>query len=372
MKIRTLLLCVPTLLAAVSLPLLAAGQRIENAPNIEDMLATPDGKWVIGSGMAVANSQPGGLYAINIASKSLVRLYPFQASSEPHTSVQPEDSSCPGELAPGDFAPHGMSLQQTPEGNWSLYVVNHGGRESVEIFSLATNKEAEQPLLSWQDCIVLPPGTSANSAAVATDGSVYITAAGDTFAPVVKADAKTPASDIPFPPGGILAWSRTLGWREIPSARISQPNGLLLSADNQHLYAADWTGKAVLHIDLQNPQASRSLILDFMPDNLRWDSDGFFWAAGHTAAPKSVFECYISTDKECSLDWALARIDSQAMASDCQQFFPATDSHSEITASAITVALPVADTLWLGTFRGTAINIRDSAKPIQKKSCIQP
>lgn len=369
MKIPPLLF----VLIAAPITLLAADQRVVNAPNIEDMLTTPDGKWVIGSGMAVANSQPGGLYAINIASKSLVRLYPLEATNA-HSNVQPVGSSCPGELSPGDFAPHGISLQQTPDGSWSLYVVNHGGRESVERFSLAMGKEAEQPVVTWQDCIVLPPGTSANSVAVATDGAVYITAAGDAFmtASAGKNDTLQVHSDIPFPPGGILAWSSTLGWREIPSANISQPNGLLLSEDNQHLYAADWTGKAVLHIDLQNSQASRSLLLDFMPDNLRWDSNGYFWAAGHTAAPKSVVECYISTASECSLDWALARIDSQAMVSDCQQLVPATETPGEITVSGITVALPVADTLWLGTFRGTAINIRNTARPIQEKSCIQP
>ena len=361
MKTSSLRFFVPCLLLAASLPAWAAGLRVDNAPNIEDMLTTPDGQWVIGSGMAVTDSQPGALYAINIKSKSVQRLY--QGNSD--ASAKTTDSGCPGELAAGNFAPHGISLHQSASGDWSLYVVNHGGRESVEAFSLTINATTNQPELAWSDCIVLPPGTMANSVAVATDGTVYITASGNFFA--AAENEKSATSEPVFPPGGILAWNSASGWREIPGGKMIQPNGLLVSADNRHLYAADWSGKTVFEIDLNDPEATRTLLLDFMPDNLRWDSDGSFWVAGHTAEPQSIFECYLSAASQCPVDWGLARVDSQSMTSMCQELLPATQ-----TISTITVAQPVADTLWLGTFRGPAIHISDKATKSNAATCIQP
>src|SRR3546814_6080198 len=106
----------------------------------------------------VGGTQPqGALYLIDAKTSTPARIALTAAEGTPR---------CPGGFQPSSLAPHGLALR--PEGGDSvLYVVNHGGRESIERFRV----KAEGPTLSvrWEDCIPLPKDGFANSVAAAED-----------------------------------------------------------------------------------------------------------------------------------------------------------------------------------------------------------
>ena len=76
---------------------------------------------------------PGRLYAIDSARSSQpVVLYPSPSSgSEPDRQ---RFRDCPGPPDELGFSPHGLNAVRVKDGGTELYVVNHGGRESIEFF----------------------------------------------------------------------------------------------------------------------------------------------------------------------------------------------------------------------------------------------
>ena len=61
------------------------------------------------------------------------------------------DPSCPGPI--GDaLAPHGTSISKRANGKTQLFVVNHGGRESIEMYEI--KHEAATWSLAWHGCVV--------------------------------------------------------------------------------------------------------------------------------------------------------------------------------------------------------------------------
>jgi hypothetical protein len=80
------------------------------------------------------------------------------------------DATCPGVI--GDaLAPHGISLLKRSDGKTQLYVVNHGGRESIEMFELVRiNRDGG---LAWHGCVVSTQ--TYNDVAALANGGFYAT-----------------------------------------------------------------------------------------------------------------------------------------------------------------------------------------------------
>ena len=95
----------------------------------EDLAAVPGSDWVLASGMA-AN---GAIRLINLRDKSTTVLFPSAASRERPDKKTYE--SCPGPIgSEGDkFRAHGLYLRPSQNAVHTLYVVHHGGRESIEV-----------------------------------------------------------------------------------------------------------------------------------------------------------------------------------------------------------------------------------------------
>jgi hypothetical protein len=330
-------------------PLARAAGLVSNAINIEDMIATPDNRWVIASGMAVGQQQPGALYVVNSGSRAINRAYPNTTTST--APVAGKACKEPSSV----LAPHGLALAQA-NGKPRLYVVNHGGRESIEVFSVDLSDPQAGPKIAWFDCILLPPNTMANSVAAANDGSLFVTASGDALAQGRPSPA--PSVKTAIPPSGVLAWGRQEGWRVIPSDAVGLSNGILLSADNRFIYVADWLKQAVLELNVKDAKSNRTAQVAFMPDNLRWSKDGSIWVAGQHAAMEAVMNCYLSEKTACDIDSAVARIEPRTMTTTCSQAFPATSDFS-----AGTVATPVGNEVWIGSFRAHAIAVKQLDLP---------
>jgi hypothetical protein len=113
------------------------------------------------------------------------------------------------------------------DGTYNLVVVNHRGRESLEIFHLVQDGLA--PRAVWKGCIVLPPPSSGNSVAVLPNNAGYI------------ATNFLQRSDPHFlqemengtPTGNVLKWTPQDGWSEFTPQRFSGPNGVEVTADGK-------------------------------------------------------------------------------------------------------------------------------------------
>src|SRR5207249_3518488 len=118
------------------------------------------------------------------------------------------------------------------------------------------------------------------------------------------------------------------------------------------VYAAAWSGREIVELRANEPDATpRRLALNFLPDNLHWDSDGTLLVAGQKTEPAQVTRCFRSTtDASCSITSSLARIDASNMRILCQRDIPPTT-----TFGSGTVATPVGKMLWIGQTRGTGI-----------------
>jgi hypothetical protein len=103
--------------------------------NAEDLVQAPGTEWIVASGMDGGGAGPHGtLHLVNVRSKSWKVLFPGA-----NPQLQPDNAiygGCPGAPDLAKFSAHGLNLRPGTDGKDTLYVVNHGGRESIEIFAL--------------------------------------------------------------------------------------------------------------------------------------------------------------------------------------------------------------------------------------------
>src|SRR5215469_17541834 len=118
-----------------------------NSP--EDLEVTPDGKYLIATqfiNQGRGGSAGGGMELFNVATKTFSKM---SETAEPDKSWG--DPACPGPI--GDaLVSHGSSLAKRSNGVWSLYVVNHGGRQSIEMFEL--KPASGSWALVWHGCVI--------------------------------------------------------------------------------------------------------------------------------------------------------------------------------------------------------------------------
>jgi len=315
----------------------APPKAITGIPNAEDLAPLPGGRWVIASGMTGGAARSGALYAIDSLTGRSVRLYPGGRGPSGH-----ETPACGAQVAPGAFAPHGLAFWPVSQGGGTLYVVNHGERESIEIFTILPGpKPSAPPFIRWEDCTRAPRGQMQNSVAATRDGTLYVTLTPD-YQP--GTDLEEHAENAL---GAVWSWHPARGWRPVPGSEMAGPNGILAAPDGRRLYVDAWPKRQVVELTLGTEGARRrTLDVPFLPDNLRWAGDGTILAAGHRGAVADVVACYVSAQGECALPSSIARIDPTTFTLRCVR---------PIAAPFATVATPVGRELWIGTARGSRI-----------------
>ena len=100
--------------------------------NAEDLAPVAATDWVITSGMTGATAAQGRLYAIDRRDHSCNEIFPYQASYAPDE----RRFGTQMRLDPLRFEPHGIDVAVRDDGVYELLVVNHGWRESVEVFEI--------------------------------------------------------------------------------------------------------------------------------------------------------------------------------------------------------------------------------------------
>jgi len=253
------------------------------------------------------------------------------------------DPACPG--APGEaLLPHGISLSKRADSTNSkstmqLYVVNHGGRQSMEMFELRRAGPSWE--LAWHGCFVSKQDY--NDVAALSDGGFIA-----THPTALRAQGDTSNLLGGQATGYVVRWTAASGEVEIPGTRIGYPNGVVVTPDGRYMYVNAWTAREVHKYDLKEGKETGVIKLDFMPDNLTWTSDHHILAAGVVGARG---DCPAGSGAPCIQGFGVAQIDPAKM-----EFHTLFGWQGKISPiSGVSVALKVANSIYLGAFQGDRI-----------------
>jgi sugar lactone lactonase YvrE len=259
------------------------------------------------SGWGVASSAAGGpntLPAFYWIDEAKAAFTAFDRASVTQTPDADAFPNCP---APDHAQLSSLGLAYSDDPG-RLYVVNHGGRFSIEVYDVTFGGEI--PKLAWVGC-VLPPDEHfwPDDVAVLPDGAMIVTSLFDpTDATMVE---QLSAGE---PHGALGKWSADGGWQELVPGKLSGPNGIVLSPDAQAAFVAEWAGKTLARINLADGMLD-TVPLDFLVDNIAWDAQGKALLVGGQAAPVAdVFVCAGNADLHCDIPFTLVRIDPKTLA----------------------------------------------------------
>lgn len=327
----------------------SAPEFVCGVDNPEDLVALPGSPWIIASGLGDRFFQNGRLHLIDTVTR-------HATTADLHLSAdlvaQPPYEQCPGPPT-GQFSAHGINLSRNAAGTSTLFVVNHGGRESIEVFRLTPT--SAEPRIDWIGCILAPHDTNPNAVAARADGSVVMSTSVDGPLPIVKtADGFRLKEGVRLEDlrGAIYVWSPSGGWSKVLGSELAVNNGIELSNDGKWAYEVSTGDKSVTYMPLDPSYGkSRTIPLEFFPDNIRWTSDGQLAVAGSVGTTfERIDACNRTNDPHCGLDYRIVLIDPRTLA--VTRFY---DGKGTREFGMATTALKTESALWIGAARGTCV-----------------
>jgi hypothetical protein len=268
-----------------------------NAPDNEDWAPIPGSHWVIGSDLAPSGQQ-GYLHLFDTRNDTVADVQPADIAIRPDKTRYPD---CPGPVDMKVFGPHGLDLTRSGGEHRTLYAVNHGGRESVEVF--AVDLSGPRPSFAWTGCVVAPKGFWPDAVASLPDGAIIVTSLWDPTDPKRLDKLRNGA-----PVGALDEWRPGKGWSQVlGSAGLSGPNGVIASADGREVYVAVWSGREVARISRGTlPVKVAKVPTGFLTDNLRWSPDDrMIFVGGQDDSVQHVLDCFESSAVNCNVPFKI-------------------------------------------------------------------
>lgn len=268
----------------------------------EDLERLPGGRELLVSEFGGLASGPGRLSALDMKSRAVRRLYPENAL---RGEKKWGDAGCPRE--PGaEFSPHGIHLSRRSDGQWQLLVVNHGGRESIEIFALEHARTGVA--LAWRGCVPAEGDAFLNDVVALPDGGFLVTVMmkrGDSGA-LARAYRGEHT-------GYVLRWHPQAGWSRLPGSDGAMPNGIQTDARARYAFVAATGSNEVIKLSL--PDGARlGAAATAHPDNLSWTRDGRLLATGmNDLGDLTVLRCDTGDEPECFVPSHVDAIDPQTL-----------------------------------------------------------
>lgn len=299
--------------------------------NAEDILPLGDTEWLITSGLngQFSNSDDTGhIYLVNRNNKTFEELFP---GAEPEYKHDIEKfNACPGPINPENFSAHGLALKQLSSNRFHLYITSHGAREAIEVFDI--NTAHSRPAISWTGCVPLPEKMLANSVAILSDGGFVATKFFDPTLPNAFNDIFQGKKT-----GGVYEWHPGGKVSAIPGTDLSGANGIEISPDNKYVYVTATGTREIVRYDRTEKIVNlKKVQINISPDNIHWGDDGLLYTAGGN-----------STDEG---GWSVFSINPVTLKTN-----RITGVDQTATIRNASVATPVGNEIWIGTYSGDSI-----------------
>lgn len=247
--------------------------------NPEDVVRLGDSHFAIASSFARARHSVSHLYLVDLASRTAKPLVPTLRSSLTRSLA----AGCAPPKSFRTMITHGLSVRSDGPDNGRLYVINQGGKQSVEMFGWRVR--GNDVALNWRGCVPVPSEVYANAVAP-LPGGVAVTSFGSPADPqLVNLIAGRPS-------GFVMIWTSNTGWTRVRGSELPGDNGIEVSPDGNTLYVDGWADDAlwVLSRDESRPPI-RIPVGDFHPDNVHWLPGGKLLIAGEVGDPSRILSC---------------------------------------------------------------------------------
>lgn len=253
------------------------------------------------------------------------------------------DPACPV-LTADRFVPHGINLQRLADGRDVLYVVNHGSRESIEIFEVFDDGSSVQ--LKPRGCVLAPPQATTNDVVVLRDGGFRISDSFRKSENVIVSGLRMRYGS--HRPGFAWEWRPGRGYTRLPGTEVAYANGIEKSADERFVYLNGYFSNEIIKVDTRSGErAGTAKVMG--PDNVTWSEDGKLLVASHHASTLDLLRCLRIERGSCGFRFQIIEVDPVTM-----QTRVLLDQQGPPMGAA-TVALPFRGRLYLGTFAGDRI-----------------
>src|SRR5262249_28904370 len=173
-----------------------------------------------------------------------------------------------------------------------LLVVNHGGRESVELFEVTDSARA--PALTWRGCVLAPNDALLNDVAALPDGGFVTTHFISRSHPV----RSSLWGLLRMSTGAVLEWHPGAPMRPIPGTEGPAPNGVAVSPDGELLFVDEYFGDEVRKIERRTGKLVAKADVA-SPDNVNWTSEGKLLVASHNAPLNEIMACSSLEHGQC-------------------------------------------------------------------------
>jgi hypothetical protein len=306
----------------------------------EDLVLIPGTHWILVSGLggALPGSPPGpgDLYLLNAVDKRWHSI--AQASLAAVNRDTKLYGDCPAPDA-SQFISHGLAIRAGGGGRHTLYAVNHGGRESVEVFAIDTR--GAEPRLTWTGCALLAASAWLNAVTPLPGEGFIVTSTFDPKDP----QAQTKMGNGQYA-GAVYEWQPDRGFASL--AGITGDNGVTMSSDARWLYFNWFFGRSVIRVARAGSAEPTAVAVDFLPDNIHYSPNGSLYVTGQNVDPKQLLAGCASG--ECQHGTTIVKLDPATMKTRVIARLPPNATFSDGTT-----ALQVGDTIFIGSYRGDAV-----------------
>jgi hypothetical protein len=312
--------------------------------NPEDMVALPGNQAIlIGEYGASAEEHSGGLVVFELDSDVRRTVY-RGGKSKSAAEAGWGDPNCTSPPSTA-FNSHGIDLVRRDDGRLQLLVVQHGGREAIEIFEVLDR--GSEWRVEWRGCVPAPANASLNEVAALPNGDFYTT----QMAPIDPPLDLTKGMPTHVT-GHAFAWSQAdIAFRKIEGTEGSMPNGIVTSRDERFIYMNASAEGSLRKVEVATGRELGRVSVD-TPDNLTWSPDGRLL----TSSLKGDFDgedfasCATITHGACGIPFKIVAVDPDSMA------IVGTLYESDgAPMGAGTVGLQVGQELFIGSFKGDRI-----------------
>lgn len=259
----------------------AAGIEVDcRFQNPEDLARFPDGRILVSQFGGLDGARPGQLALYAPAERTLSVAFPTgEHRAAASTEWGEPDCPFPDEDA---FSPHGIDVNQRLDRRHQLAVVNHGGRESVELFEVF-----EDGTMTWMGCVLAPEDSTLNDVVLLRDGGFWVTHMAPrsslawSFWKAYLFGANT---------GWVYAWRPGEGLSKLDGTDTPMPNGVEKTDDERYVFVNVYSPMGVWKINARNGDLALTWRIA-TPDNSTWAEDGRLLVASQTGGIGALLRC---------------------------------------------------------------------------------